>query len=136
MKMFNLLDIGERAGSGIPSIFAVWKDQGWTPPEYSEGFNPDRTTTKLVLRKSSDEFSDEKPVRESLEKSSDKITSKEQEIVRLIIQKPSITTAEIAEQLGIPRSTVSSRIGKLKGKGIVHRIGPDNGGCWGTILKD
>ena len=26
MKMFNLIDIGERAGSGIPKIFNIWKD--------------------------------------------------------------------------------------------------------------
>lgn len=25
LKMFNLIDIGERAGSGIPNIFRVWR---------------------------------------------------------------------------------------------------------------
>lgn len=30
LKMFNLIDIGERAGSGIPNIFRVWREQGWT----------------------------------------------------------------------------------------------------------
>ena len=29
LKMFNLIDIGERAGSGIPNIFRVWREQGW-----------------------------------------------------------------------------------------------------------
>lgn len=28
LKMFNLIDIGERAGSGIPNIFRVWREQG------------------------------------------------------------------------------------------------------------
>ncbi len=27
MKMFNLIDIGRRAGSGIPNIYAAWKNQ-------------------------------------------------------------------------------------------------------------
>ena len=27
--MFNLINIGERAGSGVPNIFNVWADEGW-----------------------------------------------------------------------------------------------------------
>ena len=42
LKMFNLIDIGERAGSGIPNIFRVWREQGWTAPVISESFDPDR----------------------------------------------------------------------------------------------
>lgn len=29
MKMFNLINIGECAGSGVPNIFNVWADEGW-----------------------------------------------------------------------------------------------------------
>ncbi len=47
MKMFNLIGIGERAGSGIPDIFQVWKEAGWKSPKIEENFNPDRT--KLLL---------------------------------------------------------------------------------------
>ena len=32
MKMFNLIDIGEHAGSGVPNIFNVWEDEGWEEP--------------------------------------------------------------------------------------------------------
>lgn len=32
MKMFNLIGIGERAGSGVPDIYAVWDSQGWRKP--------------------------------------------------------------------------------------------------------
>lgn len=47
MKMFNLIGIGERAGSGIPNIYQVWKDQRWEAPIVEEAFNPDRT--RLIL---------------------------------------------------------------------------------------
>ena len=47
--MFSLLNIGERAGSGIPNIFAVWKNQGWKEPKLEEQFNPDRTVLSLDL---------------------------------------------------------------------------------------
>lgn len=29
MKMFNMIGIGERAGSGVPDIFSVWEQEGW-----------------------------------------------------------------------------------------------------------
>ena len=47
MKMFNLLGIGERAGSGIPDIYQVWTDQGWNSPVVEEFYNPDRTRLSL-----------------------------------------------------------------------------------------
>ena len=47
MKMFNMIDIGERAGSGVSNIFNTWEDEGYEVPEIIEEFNPDRT--KLVL---------------------------------------------------------------------------------------
>ena len=49
MKMFNMIGIGERAGSGVPDIFAVWKAQGWKQPVVEETFGVDRTTLTLPL---------------------------------------------------------------------------------------
>ena len=51
MKMFNLINIGERAGSGVPNIFNVWEDEGWEEPVIEERFDPDRTILSLFLRK-------------------------------------------------------------------------------------
>jgi predicted HTH transcriptional regulator len=49
VKLFNLIGIGERAGSGIPNIFAVWKNEGWRKPVIEEQFNPGRTVLSLYL---------------------------------------------------------------------------------------
>ena len=51
MKMFNMIGIGERAGSGVPDIFAVWESQGWKAPEVEEQYNPDRTILTLSFEK-------------------------------------------------------------------------------------
>lgn len=32
MKMFNLIDIGEHAGSGVPNIFNVWEELSFLFP--------------------------------------------------------------------------------------------------------
>ena len=47
IKMFNMIGIGERAGSGVPDIFAVWESHGWEAPKIEEQFNPDRTILTL-----------------------------------------------------------------------------------------
>ena len=49
--MFNLIDIGERAGSGIPKIFNIWKDESLKDPVIEEQFDPDRTIITLSLEK-------------------------------------------------------------------------------------
>ena len=51
MKMFNMIGIGERAGSGVPDIFAVWESQGWKEPTVDEQYNPDRTILTLSFEK-------------------------------------------------------------------------------------
>ena len=49
MKMFNLIGIGERAGSGVPDIYEVWDTQGWKEPSVEELYNPDRTSLLLAF---------------------------------------------------------------------------------------
>lgn len=62
MKMFNLINIGERAGSGVPNIFNVWADEGWEEPVIEERFDPDRTVLSLCFKKKVTEKSGEKKV--------------------------------------------------------------------------
>lgn len=50
-KMFNLLGIGERAGSGLENIQLAWKEQEWLAPDLEELYDPDRIV--LTLRTTS-----------------------------------------------------------------------------------
>ncbi|MDR1896745.1 MAG: putative DNA binding domain-containing protein [Prevotellaceae bacterium] len=43
-KLFALLDIGERAGSGLFNIQTVWKDMGWEVPVWKEHLVQGRVT--------------------------------------------------------------------------------------------
>ena len=76
MKMFNLINIGERAGSGVPNIFNVWADEGWEEPVIEERFDPDRTVLSLSFKKKVTEKSDSKKVTEKSD--SKKVTEKTQ----------------------------------------------------------
>ena len=51
MKMFNMIGIGERTGSGVPDIYAVWDTQGWVSPKFEEQFDPDRTIKQAETNK-------------------------------------------------------------------------------------
>ena len=46
-KMFNLVDLGERAGSGLPTIYNGWEEAYGERPTLSESHDPDRVTLTL-----------------------------------------------------------------------------------------
>lgn len=62
MKMFNLIGIGERAGSGVPELFSIWEEEGWKEPIIEEKMNPDRTILILSFLKKVPEKSTRKKV--------------------------------------------------------------------------
>ena len=69
MKMFNLINIGERAGSGVPNIFNVWNDEGFVEPEIEERFDPDRTVLSLsFVKKQAKKTSDKKQAKKTSDK--------------------------------------------------------------------
>ena len=62
MKMFNMINIGERAGSGVPDIYETWNNEGWEAPVVEECYNPNRTILKLpLISKVSSQTGDKKP---------------------------------------------------------------------------
>ncbi len=51
-RVYNKINIVERAGSGVPNIFNVWDDEGWIEPVIEEQFDPDRMILTLEFKKS------------------------------------------------------------------------------------
>ena len=106
MKMFNLIGIGERAGSGIPDIYQVWENKGWAKPVVEENYNPDRTIlTLMFVKKQAKKTSEEnlrrnktldniKMIREFLEKNG---LSKTRDIAAFIGLSPSRTRVLLKE---------------------------------------
>ena len=98
MKMFNLVNIGERSGSGVPNIFNTWEDQGWKEPVIEERFDPNRTILTL-------EFVDKTNKEKAAKK---KITSKTKEkmikIKEYLSENKEAKTKDIAEYIGLKHS--------------------------------
>ncbi len=115
MKMFNMIDIGERAGSGIPSILYVWKQQGWNEPTITQTFNPNRITLSLPLEKTNDK----KSAIKIGDKKSAITSAKKQLIVVFLTDHPSARAAEIAEYIGLKPSRVRDYLAELIAEDIV-----------------
>ncbi|MBE9051659.1 putative DNA binding domain-containing protein [Nostocales cyanobacterium LEGE 11386] len=48
-KMFQLVGIGEQAGSGIPKIYCNWSQQHWRLPALLEEIEPDQTLLAMLM---------------------------------------------------------------------------------------
>lgn len=56
-----------------------------------------------------------------------------EKVLRLIAEAPSITTAELAQRIGITAKGIEWQLGKLKANGQIRRVGPAKGGHWGIV---
>ena len=103
MKMFNLINIGERAGSGVPNIFNTWEDEGFVEPEIEERFDPDRTVLSLPFKKKQAiKTSDKKQANKSCHKKQNQKTLENIEKIREYLSKNNISkTSDIAEYIGL-----------------------------------
>ena len=117
MKMFNLLGIGERAGSGIPDIYQVWADQGWNSPVVEEFYNPDRTRLSLdfspkVMKKTSEENKRRKQAKKTSEENKRRKTEENYVAIKKYLKQHGISkTTDIAAaiELSPARTRVLSK---------------------------
>ena len=116
LKMFNMIDIGERAGSGIPNIFRVWHDQGWAEPTITQSMNPDRITLSLVLSPTS---TDKSAIKIGDKSNSAIKSAKRQMIIEYLTDHPAAKSAEIAEYVDLKPSRVRDYLAELIAEEIV-----------------
>ena len=113
--MFNLIDIGERAGSGIPNIFRVWHEQGWTAPVITEQLEPERTILCLTFEKTGDKKS---AVKIGDKKSAISARMKET-IIAYLTDHSEAKASSIAEYIGLKPSRTRDYLNELVSEGII-----------------
>ncbi|MCL2197424.1 MAG: putative DNA binding domain-containing protein [Defluviitaleaceae bacterium] len=116
VKLFNLIGVGERAGSGIPNIYSVWASHNWQPPKIEEQFNPERTTLSLLLSQHEN--------KKVAIKSSDKIKvaiseAKKQAVVDYLSINKSCKSNNIAALLDVSISRAKVYLKELISDGII-----------------
>ena len=116
IKMFNLIDVGERAGSGIPNIFSVWKKQGWSAPVINESFEPDRITLSLTIGKSGDK---KVATKNGDKKAAAKTVAHKQAIISYLTENVLAKSTEIAELLGLKPTRAKEILAEMVDEEII-----------------
>jgi len=154
LKMFSMIDIGERAGSGIPGVVAVWNNAFGAIPVYSQHTNPDRILALLRLSGDAEENDYSNVIENAtscpencpeIEVSVNNCPENEQKFPRdcpeiaqrtfmAIANNPNATIEELSNMLQISPRTVKYHIAILRDK-FIKRIGSDTKGHWEIIAK-
>ena len=148
LKMFAMIDIGERAGSGIPGIVATWEKEFNLKPQYIQTFSPSRTKTVLNLndlqnssypencttaQKNHENYPEDPTTTQKNYPENQKTTQK---IISAIEKNPSITRERLSEICGISSDGIKWQLKQLQAKNIIRRVGADKGGHWEIIKEE
>lgn len=157
LKMFSLIEFGERAGSGLSGICKVWEKVYHTPAILEETHKNSVDRTILTLSTGGNEQDIDamlelsgqtnqkttKPTRKQvrtdqkngLADQRDKIIAEQKvQIINLITAQPSISRSEISKKLGLHVSSVRRRLDCLVAEGKIRRVGADFGGYWEVLI--
>jgi predicted HTH transcriptional regulator len=148
MKMFTLVEIGERAGSGIPDFANIWEKYMGALPQFKVTYNPARTCLSMPCFVGDNIINDDTDSTgngtDSIKSGTDDILNKSKyqdlgkrqcEILRLMKDSPKITQDKLVKELNISRRTLSRDISFLISKGFLKREGGDFGGSWIVLDK-
>ena len=116
MKMFNLLDIGERAGSGIPSIYSVWHNQKLESPKIEEKLDSiERTVLVLPLKK--------QPIKTADKKQPIKTTQQKEAIIKYAQENGELKSVDLVDMLSVGETRVRALLRDLVSEGFLVALG-------------
>ena len=116
MRMFMLVGLAERAGSGLYRMRRACRSLGLGDPEISEGVDPSTVTLSMRISGGG------RPA-----------TAGNRSVLDCISSNPDATVAELAEMSGLSTSTVTRRIRQLKDSGAIVREGNRVNGRWVVV---
>ncbi len=126
MKMFNLINIGERAGSGVPDIFRTWEEEGFEEPIIEERYgDAARTSLILPLVEKQAKKTSEITVRnkENAIKQAKKTMENRKLILEFIKMNGDSKTSEIAERIQLSESRTRAILGEMVAEGKIGTSG-------------
>ena len=118
MRMFAMVEIGERAGSGMDKIFEGWAWAGYAEPSYEVAYGPDRTTLTLPLASTGDR------TRKAVD-SSGRFRTEATETARAAIlalfpdRRTALKSAEVAGRIGLGKTRTNELLRGLVGDGLI-----------------
>ncbi len=136
-KMFNMIGVGEHAGSGVPDIFDVWETEGLLEPTIEEQFGakvPDRTILTLPLT-AKEQVSPlfEKGAKKSAKtgaKKSEEVAERVEKVYAAICNNPYVKNSELEILVGASKRQIENAVKSLRNDGRIHREDNNRKGKW------
>ena len=127
------LDYMEKRGSGLTRICNETKALEGYRDELKPKFKSTPTQFQTIIFASSDtpnvgEYDGDM--------SETKLTERQQKILNLIKESPTITGKQMSETLSVSQRTIERDLSALKKNGVLKREGKDNSGVWIVIIID
>ena len=119
-NMFRMIGYCENLSSGFPLILNAWNEKHWIKPELLE--QPELMQVKLTLHIQNE------PVNEP-------VNERQQTILSIMKQNPSIIREDLANKLGISLATLKRELTSLRKEGYITRSGSDKNGQWIVVSK-
>ena len=125
------LDYMEKRGSGLTRICNETKALEGYKDELKPMFKSTPTQFQTIIFASSDtpNVGDHDG-----DMSETKLTERQQKILNLIKESPTITGKQMSETLSVSQRTIERDLSTLQKKGVLKRVGKDNDGIW-IIVK-
>lgn len=123
LKMFSLIQIGERAGSGVPNMVDQWMSCGYGKPVLSEDYDPEVSTVLLPLSADSADGIPEKSAASVGRKATGQTIENENAIVAFLAEHGESKSAEIAASIGLGTSRTNDLLRDLVDGGVVKAQG-------------
>ena len=128
-NMLRMIGFGENVGSGFPKIIAAWKETNWGEPQLLNKLDVDEV--ELILPVPSPKTAPANaPANAPV-----KLNKTQLAIIKALLKDNRATYEDLAQTIGVDRTTVRRNIAVLKEKGYIRRIGEDKNGHWEVLIS-
>lgn len=124
-SMFTLINIGERASSGIPNIITASKEANFNEPLITQDVQPDEVIVTV--------YTTNEVINEAINEAIN-LSNNAKKVLVLIKQDPSITKPSLAANLNVSKVTIERALNELKQANIVLGKTSNKNGTW--IIKE
>lgn len=118
LKIFSLIKIGERAGTGIQTIMHTINEYGYEKPTFEEKFNPDRIKLTIYLTRKNG-------INSKIIKTNE-LTFDEKKVIELFKKQDFIKRSDLEKNLNYRKTKSSEIIKSLINKNIINKEGNGN----------
>lgn len=150
-NMFSLIDVGERAGSGLCDLYHNWQEYGYRTPILRETIDPDRISLILEIGIDRNDSNHDRNDRnhdsvhdrndsnygsthDRNERNEDRdLTESEGKVIAVLRRDNRVSASQVSKETGLSVSTVNRAYRSLKIKGYIAREG-NTYGKW-ILLK-